>query len=497
MTVRILGCLGCIMILAGAEDVARWEQFRGPGGAGVGAEKADFPSVFGPGKAQRWKIDLPLGHGSPSIWGERIFVTGFDEAAKKLEVIAVNRKDGTIAWRREVKAAGLESVHRISSPATSTPVIDGERVYVYFGSHGVSAFDWNGKPVWEYVMEVGKAPYGSGNSPLLAGELLIVTRDYLPAPKMYALNRKTGALAWQVDLVANRGAGHGSAHATPVLWNNQVLLTRAWEVSAHSLQDGKRIWWVKTGGGGASTLAATADALYVGVYSMMADAGGEVEQVPFSTALEKYDKDKDGKLSAAEVPANDLYFRRRAGVPDDVPGAHFTVKLFFNMIDANKDGGVDENEYNSVWTFIKTMTPVGADGLLRIRPGGEGDQTLTAVQWSERRNVPEVPSPLVYRDRVYMIGNGGIVSCVDRQKGKVVYRGRVNAPGAYYASPVAAGGRVVVASSEGVVTVLGGGDSLEVLANNDLGEAVFGTPAVVGSTIYVRSERHLWAFGEQ
>jgi hypothetical protein len=84
---------------------------------------------------------------------------------------------------------------------------------------------------------------------------------------------------------------------------------------------------------------------------------------------------------------------------------------------------------------------------------------------------------------------------VDAKSGKVIYRGRVNAPGAYFASPVAAGGKVFVASAEGVVTVLGGGETLEVLANNDLGEPVYGTPALVGPAIYVRSSQHLWAFG--
>ena len=96
-----------------------------------------------------------------------------------------------------------------------------------------------------------------------------------------------------------------------------------------------------------------------------------------------------------------------------------------------------------------------------------------------------------------MVTAGGIVSCVDAKTGKVIYRGRVNAPGAYYASPVAGGGKVFVASAEGVVTVLGGGETLEVLANNDLGEPVYGTPAPVGQAIYIRSSQHLWAFGNK
>ncbi len=94
------------------------------------------------------------------------------------------------------------------------------------------------------------------------------------------------------------------------------------------------------------------------------------------------------------------------------------------------------------------------------------------------------------------MNSGGIVTCLEAKTGKVLYRGRVNAPGPYYASPVAAGDKVYVASTEGVVSVLDGGDELKVLANNDLGDPVYGTPAPVGSTLYVRSARALWAFGK-
>jgi hypothetical protein len=228
---------------------------------------------------------------------------------------------------------------------------------------------------------------------------------------------------------------------------------------------------------------------------MAIDPDGAVKIPPFSYAIEKYDTDKDGKLSAAETPNDDLYFLKRAGVPDNVPGAHFNIKLFFNGIDRNKDGFIEETEYNLVNLFGMGGGPPLANGLLSIRPSGEGALAETALQWSEKRSVPEVTTPLEYRGRVYMVTAGGIVTSVDAKTGKVIYRGRVNAPGAYFASPVAAGGKIFVASAEGVISVLGSGERLEVLANNDLGEPVYGTPAPVGSRLYVRSAKHLWAFG--
>lgn len=475
----------------------KWPQFRGPDGRGVGSDKASLPSEFGASKALLWKTELPLGHGSPCIWGDRIFVTAFDDRTKKLEVIAVKRKDGKIAWRQTIPATELEKVHEVSSPATSTPVTDGKTVYVYSGSYGILAYDLNGKLLWEHPMDVSKSPYGSGGSPVLAGDLLVVTRDYPPDPYMIAVQKKDGKLAWKVDLVKSTQGGPRTAHSTPVVLNDQIVLNRPGEVSGYSTAEGKRLWWFPTASFGTSTPAAGDQVLYVNAFSMIADPEGAVKIPPYSYALEKYDTDKDGKLSASETPANDLYFRKRAGVPESVPGAHFNIKLFFAGIDRNKDGFVEESEYNAVSQFGMRRAAPAANGLLSIRPAGEGALPETALQWSEPRSVPEVTTPLEYHGRVYMVTAGGIVTSVDAKTGKVIYRGRVNAPGAYFASPVAAGGKVFVASAEGVVTVLGGGDTLEVLANNDLGEPIFGTPAPVGSALYVRSARHLWAFGSK
>jgi outer membrane protein assembly factor BamB len=496
MTKSIL--YGFLFTVAGlsAEAVdGKWPQFRGPGGLGVGDDQVSLPSAFGATKSLLWKIDLSLGHGSPCIWGDRIFVTGFDSAANKPEVVAINRKDGKIVWRQTIAVTDVEKVHEVSSPATSTPVTDGERIYVYNGSYGLLAYDWQGKVAWEYPMGISKSPYGSGTSPVLSGDLVLVTRDYPPDPILLAVHKKDGKLAWKADLVKSTQMGPKTAHSTPIIWNDQIVLNRPGEVSAYAPKDGKRLWWFPTASFGTSTLSAGDGVVYVNAFSMGADPAAAVKLPPFSYALEKYDTNKDGKLSADEVPANDLFFLKRIGVPENVPGAHFNIKLFFRGIDRNKDGFVDEAEYNAVGQFGNRGGATVATGLLSIRPSGEGALPATVLQWSEPRSVPEVTAPLEYRGRVYMVTAGGVVTCVDSKTGKVIYRGRVNAPGAYFASPVAAGGKVFVASAEGVVTVLGGGETLEVLANNDLGEPVYGTPAPVGSAIYVRSSRHLWAFG--
>ena len=488
---RVLFWLVAICAPLAADD--QWPQFRGPGGRALGDDKSSLPAEFGPKKALRWKTDLPLGHGSPCIWGDRIFVTAADAAAKKIEVIALNRKSGEIVWRQPVPVKEFEDVHATSSLATSTPVTDGERIYVNIGSYGMLAYDWNGKVVWEYPMGPSKTPYGAGTSPVLSGDLLIFTRDCPPAAALFALRKKDGTLAWKKDLVIINIPGPRTAHSTPLIWNNQIVLLRAGELAAHSPRDGAQLWSLPIGSSATTSPTPGDGVIYVSA-ALGSDAFTPVALPPFSTALEKYDKDHDGKLSQAEAPADDLFFRKRTGVPDDVPGAHFTVKLMFRSVDQDRDGFVNEAEYNSVAQRFATPPPVPF-GILSIRPEGSGTLAPSAVQWAEPRGAPEVTTPLEYRGRVYAMNSGGIITCIDAKSGKTIFRGRVNAPGAYYSSPVAGGGKVFVASTEGIVTVLAGGEKLEILSNNDLGEPVYGTPALIDSTIYIRSARHLWAFG--
>ena len=133
--------------------------------------------------------------------------------------------------------------------------------------------------------------------------------------------------------------------------------------------------------------------------------------------------------------------------------------------------------------------------VLAVRPGGRGDVSQTHIVWSERKGVPGVPSPLYYQGRVYTFLNGGIVFCRVAETGKLVYSGRMGVLGDYYSSPVAADDKVYIASAEGVVIVLDAGEELKILARNQLESAILATPALVDGQIYVRTESHLYAFG--
>src|SRR6266849_3713494 len=164
--------------LVRAEDIkgsqARWPQFRGPAGQGIGVEGLRLPSQFGPTKNLVWKTALQPGHSSPCIWDDRIFTTGFDSQAKKLETICLDRTSGKVLWRRAAPAQKIEHVHELNTPASSTPASDGEHVYVYIGSYGLLCYGRDGDLKWQRPLDPIVTPFGSGTSPVVAGNLVLL-----------------------------------------------------------------------------------------------------------------------------------------------------------------------------------------------------------------------------------------------------------------------------------------------------------------------------------
>ena len=105
-------------------------------------------------------------------------------------------------------------------------------------------------------------------------------------------------------------------------------------------------------------------------------------------------------------------------------------------------------------------------------------------------------TPLYYNNFVYVIRDGGIISCFHSESGELLYQERLGVAGAYFSSPVAASGRIYIASRNGIVTVIEAGDHLNILAKNDLGDIITATPAVVDNKLYIRTARFLYAFGK-
>jgi outer membrane protein assembly factor BamB len=134
------------------------------------------------------------------------------------------------------------------------------------------------------------------------------------------------------------------------------------------------------------------------------------------------------------------------------------------------------------------------DALVAIRSGGKGDVSESHIKWTTNEGVGQVPSPLVYRGRVYLVKHGGIVTCFNAETGDKIYSDKLGPRVYYNASPVAADGKIYFCSYLGSVVVVQAGDTFKMLAHNRIGERINATPALVEGTIYLRTAGHLMAF---
>jgi outer membrane protein assembly factor BamB len=478
-----------ILAAALAAAAADWPQFRGAHGRGIAAE-GNPPVEFGLQKGLIWKVAVPAGHSSPSVWGDRIFLTAGDKGTNKLETFCIGRKDGKLLWRRELTAEKIERLHAIGNPASATALADGERVYAYFASHGLVSFDFAGDQQWTLPLPVPAKFNGSGTSPILAGDYVILNRDDPEEAYLLAVDRRTGKVAWKQSYgepAKNPGAGNTS---TPVIWNDEIVVHRSSELAAFDQGTGEKRWWVNVSSTGVGSPVDSPEAIYVSTWFNTGEPDLRVPPPEFAALLAN-DKDGDGAIGPEEFPAQVSIARR----PDNpLPGVDLNLpgKMIFARVDQNKDGKVEKSEWDGVLAMIRNVRD---HGLLAIKAGGKGDVTATHVLWRESRSVAEVPSPIFSKGRVYMVTNGGIVTCLDGASGKLLFRSRLGAGGAYFSSPVVAAGSVYSVSSEGVVTVIRDSGEFEVLARSDLREQVFTTPAIVSAAIYIRTASHLYAFG--
>jgi hypothetical protein len=159
--------------------------------------------------------------------------------------------------------------------------------------------------------------------------------------------------------------------------------------------------------------------------------------------------------------------------------------------DLNGDKALSVEE----WDYYKAAMD-SENGMLAIRLGGSGDMTAKSVRWAYRRAVPQLPSPLIYEHVLYMVNDGGIVTALNPETGEMIKQGRLKgAIDRYYASPVAADGKIFMSSEKGKVAVLRPGGDLEPAIVNDLEDDIYATPALLDGRIYLRTRHTLYCFG--
>lgn len=418
--------LGMLLLaLAFTADFARaenWPGWRGPRGDGTSAEE-DLPLRWNgeTGENIAWKAEIPgVGHSSPIVWGDRVFLTTCLLDSKERVLLCLDRKSGKILWQKTVVTSPLETKHGLNSYASGTPATDGELVYVSFletdgstvtatnvsaprpvntGNVVVATYDFEGKQRW--IARPGSfiSVHGFCSNPVLFENLVIVNGDHDGDSYIVALERKTGKTVWK------QPREHKTrSYVTPLIreidGRTQMVFSGSKCIVSLDPRDGKNLWTID----------------------------GPTEQFVASMVY-------DGKQ-----------FYMAAGFP----------------------------------TYH----------VMAIRPDGKGDVTDTHVTWHKTNLSCYVPSPVVVGPYLLVADDRGTANCYDTTAGERLWQVRLGSH--YSASLLTAGGRVFFTADDGVTKIVEPGKTLQVVAENKLGEQSFASPAVSNGRLFIRGEKHLF-----
>jgi len=442
--VALIGALAAVQ--SPKPDSPRWPGFRGRDASGV-SDGQRLPDTWSAstGENVRWKVEIPgLAHSSPIVWRDRVFVTS----------AISSRTDATFK-------PGLYGAGTASEDRTKHNWI-------------VRALDLaTGKTVWTQTAYSGepkekrhiKATYANA-TPFTDGRYVVA---FFGSQGLYAYDMN-GRLVWKKDLgVLNTGAYDlpeyewGTA-SSPIIYKDLVIVQCDTQdesfVLAADIKTGNTVW--KTAR----------------------------KELPSWGTPNVYQPSNGG---SAELVTNASNFIR--GYDPDTGAERWRL------------GGSSK---------ITAPTPVFGGGLFivasgraperpifAIRPGGSGDITPPGdaesgshIAWRKTGRGSYMPTPLIYGDIVYVLGNAGLFDAYELATGAEVYRQRLDHRGSgFSSSPVAADGRIYLSSEDGDLFVVKSGRTFELLAKNSMGEPLMATPALAGGTMLVRGEKHLFAIG--
>ncbi|MBL8213486.1 MAG: PQQ-binding-like beta-propeller repeat protein [Bryobacterales bacterium] len=450
-------------------SAADWPQFRGPQGMGLSSDK-NLPVELGKEKNVVWKTEVPPGHSSPIFLGSRIFLTAYDGDA--LVTLCLDRASGKQQWRREAPRPRKEVFQKTNSPASPTPFSDGSMVYVFFGDYGILAYGLDGDEKWKLPLGPFNNVNGHGSSPIVEDGILVLICDQDTGSYLLALDAKTGKQRWRVERPeVTRG------YATPGIYQpkpgapKELIIPGAYQLISYDLKTGDKLWWANGMAWQLKCVPVIEDGI---IYINSWETGGDFENAPqidtWPELKAKYDKNKDDKVTPDEAPAD--------------------MQRWFQNNDLNFNNAIEERD----WTFW-ILHRTAQNSVLAIKPdGGRGDLT-SRILWRYRKSLPNVPSPLLYQDTLFLVKDGGILTTLKPQTGEVQKQGRLTgAIEQYWASPVGGDGKVYLVSQACKVTVVKATGEWEILHMSDLEDDCFATPALLDGGLYLRTKSTLYFF---
>jgi len=237
-------------------SAANWPSWRGPNGDGTTSE-TNLPLKWDKDTHVRWHVPLPdRGNSTPIVWGQKVFLTQAIEKENRRTLMCFDRANGKLLWQQGVVYADKELTHATNPQCSASPVTNGERVIVSYGSAGVYCYDLNGKELWK--RDLGKLVHiwGHAASPVLAGDLCYLNYGPGETTFLIAMDKRTGKTVWQHD-----EPGGSSGNPTPGkengnLWigswsdpivrkidgHDQLLMTYPKRICAFDPLTGKELW---------------------------------------------------------------------------------------------------------------------------------------------------------------------------------------------------------------------------------------------------------------
>ncbi|MDB6065554.1 MAG: bamB 2 [Pedosphaera sp.] len=449
---RLISSLMFLAMAGEASAQVNWPSFRGADAKGI-APGAATVAEWNTEKSENilWKTAIPgLGHSSPIIWGDRLFVTtavnehkasvlkvglygdpasAEDNEVQQWKVYCLNRKTGEIAWQTTAHE-GVPQVkrHPKATHANCTMATDGTNVIAFFGSEGLYCYDLEGHLRWKKDLgilranpsvyndspdpESSKWEWGFASSPVIFDNRVFVQCDVLANGFVAAFEIADGKEAWRTR------RDDTATWSTPNICTTgpkPQLIVNGWKCMAgYDLQTGKEIWRMSGGG-----------------------------DCPVPTPMVWHDLIF---LMSAHGPRSPIY-----AVRADATG------------DISLPSGAKTNEHVA-WSVLK---------------GGSYMQT-----------------PMIYGDLLYSCGTDGVLSGYDAATGKQFYKERLGSGGdGFTASPVASEGKIYFTSEQGTVYVVKPGASFSVMATNHMSEVCMATPAISDGTLFFRTQGHVVAIG--
>jgi outer membrane protein assembly factor BamB len=235
------------MIPVDGEGASYWTRWRGPSGQGNVAG-TNYVDTWSDTTNVKWKVAVAgRGHSSPVVWKDHIFLTTARDNGAKVSMLAFRRNDGALLWETQLPTTGVEHTYPKNSHASATPATDGQRVYASFGTHGLAAFDFNGKVVWQQKLGDLRNYHGSAGSPVLYKDRVYIYQDHDGSSTLgsfvAAFDARTGAVVWKKD--RQESVGWGTAIVIDAGGRDELIVSGQRKVYAYDPQTGTELWSVR------------------------------------------------------------------------------------------------------------------------------------------------------------------------------------------------------------------------------------------------------------